>query len=200
MRLVALGIAGIFLLTAPTSAAAQVSDTPGAGSETTRSGVWLGVGMGLGSAMPTCPICARNREQALSGYFRMGGTVTQRILVGLETNAWYRGGEETDQIIGSASVVSLLYPRDDSGLYVKVGLGLTRFEARPTGDDPPVTANTFGVNVGVGYELRATRALSFVPYLNVLTGSFGNLKEEDRTLTGSMNVSLVQFGIGITTH
>lgn len=191
----ALGI----LITLPASAEAQYMGSRISDSAA-RSGVWVGAGMGWGSALPSCPICARDRSGGLSGYLRTGTTVTDRVLVGVEANGWYKGTEDLRQIVGSASVITMLYPRVDSGLYFKAGLGLTRFEARPRDDDPKATANTFGVNVGVGYELRTMGSFSVVPYMNVLTGSFGTLKEDGNELTGGMNLSLVQLGVGLTLH
>ena len=198
MRRLIPALALLLLALAPPVEAQSRSSFSSPGTD--RSGVWVSTGLGWGSVMPSCPICARERSGGLSGYLRVGGSVTRNVLVGVEGNGWYKGGEDVDQLVGSASVVTLLYPRSDMGLYVKVGLGLTRYEARPTDDDPTAATNTVGVNLGVGYELRALPAVSLVPYLNVVAGSFGSLREDDDTLTGDMNVSLVQLGLGVTLH
>lgn len=199
MRRFILPLALGILVTLPASAEAQYMGS-GISESADRSGVWVGLGMGWGSALPSCPICARDRTGGLSGYLRTGTSVTDRILVGVEANGWYKGTEDLRQIVGSASVVTLMYPKADVGLYFKAGLGLTRFEARPRDGDPSATANTLGVNVGVGYELRTLNSVSLVPYMNVVTGSFGTLKEDGDAITGGMNLSVVQFGVGVTLH
>ena len=199
MRRFALPIVFSVLLALPSPTEAQYMGV-GQSASTAHSGVWAGLGMGWGSALPSCPICARDRSGGMSGYLNVGTSVTERILIGVEGNGWYKGTEDLDQIVAGVSVVTLLYPNADAGLFLKAGLGLTRFEARPAGDETMATANTFGVNVGVGYELRAVGALSVVPYMNILTGSFGTLKEDGDALTGGMNLSLVQFGLGVSLH
>ena len=55
----------------------------------TRQGFWVGGGMGYGSLGLSCEGCGDiDREGGLSGYAKLGGTLRQNILLGVEMNGW----------------------------------------------------------------------------------------------------------------
>ena len=186
----------VSLLVAP-SLSAQV---PGAGP--TRRGMWVGVGVGAGSSLVSCAICREDRQGGPSGYIKIGGTVRPALLVGAEGNVWVQGGDELDQYLGALTLAAYLYPRPGSGFFIKGGLSGLRYVASEDGADEgeEATATTMGVNLGLGYEFPVRPGFSLVPFLNLVASSFGSLSQNGEQLAGDLNVTLIQFGLGLTGH
>lgn len=65
-----------------------VASTADAQKPNTREGFWISFGMGAGSATMGGYLAHRGRETGLSGYLRMGGTISPNILLGVESNGW----------------------------------------------------------------------------------------------------------------
>jgi hypothetical protein len=74
-------LAALFVFaTAAGPAAAQ-------GNPQTRDGFWINFGVGIGSL--GCDDCD-DRVNGNTGHLRMGGTLSQRLLLGGEINAWVK--------------------------------------------------------------------------------------------------------------
>jgi hypothetical protein len=154
----------------------------------TRQGFWIGGGMGYGSLGLSCTGCADvGREGSLSAYFKLGGTLRQNILLGVEMNGWTKSEGAGRVTMGNLSGAAYWYPMARSGLFIKGGAGYSNLSA----DDGVSTASDggFGILGGLGYDIRARRNLSITPVANWYRGSFAG---------GSANV--LDFGIGITSH
>ena len=164
-----------------------------------RRGPWLGFGAGAGSARVSCPICQRGRDTGFSGYFRLGATVNQNLLLGAEVNGFYsRRDGGADELLGLFGAVAYLYPGPESGFYVKGGVGLVAY--RLDDDTDALTYRAPGVQLGVGYELRLNRALSVTPYVNAMGSTAGSIRFNGTKVTGSVTTSLLQIGAGVTWH
>jgi len=197
-----------------------------------RQGFWIGLGVGNGSAGLDCrtvtlesatiayPPCSKDRFGGLSGYVRLGGTLSRSVLLGFEINGWLRsenGGIvdpssalQTRESIGYGSVILVWYPSRTRALYLKAGLGEMKYRA----DDGEValTATAPSALLGMGYEMRLGRNFSLVPYLNSLASSavrkhfnddpgFPTERADPRfTTTEDISVTLVQLGLGVTWH
>jgi hypothetical protein len=183
-------LAAALLLVFTTSLAAQrVGD---------RRGIWLGAGLGMGSARLSCTVCRENRDGGTSGYLRAGATVSKRLLLGLEATAWYKSQGDVDQLLGSLQAVAFLYPRATSGFYLKTGIGLSNYSAKDS--DDKVSSQALAGQIGVGYEVAMSRSLSIVPYANFLASTGGDVRFND-TISGiSAKTSLIQIGVGLTLH
>lgn len=181
--------AGLLLLPMATLSAQKAAE---------RHGVWVGAGLGLGSAKLSCDVCRTNRTGGTAAYLRAGATVTRSVLVGLEATGWYKSKNDVDQLLGSLQAVVLLYPRPASGFYLKTGLGISQFSAKDNQDE--VSSQALSMQFGVGYEVAMGRGMSIVPYANFL-GSTGGDVRFNNTVSGlSANTSLLQFGVGLTLH
>ena len=183
-------LAGALLLTSTTSLSAQRAAA--------RHGVWVGAGVGLGSARLSCDICRIDRTGGTAGYLRAGATISKSILVGLEATGWYKSKSDIDQLLGSLHAVVLLYPKPASGFYLKSGLGISQFSAKDDQDE--VSSQALSVQFGVGYEVAMGRGLSIVPYANFLGSTGGDVRFNDTVSGLSANTSLLQFGVGLTLH
>src|SRR3954449_4573370 len=107
----ATGICAILAAIMATSAVAQ--------QEQTRQGFWIGGGLGYGSL--GCDGC--DRVGAPSGYLKLGGTLRQNILLGVETNGWTKSEFGSRLTMGNVSGAVYWYPMPTNGLFVKAGAG-----------------------------------------------------------------------------
>lgn len=163
-----------------------------------RHGFWFGGGVGMGSARLSCSICQGGRDGGLSGYLRLGATVSPQVLIGGETTVWYHSEAAVDYLLGSVQAVLYLYPVKRSGFYLKTGFGLAQYSAKDAQDE--VSTQALAGQIGVGYELAINSGLSIVPYANFLGSTGADLKFNSTVSSLSANTSLIQLGVGITLH
>jgi hypothetical protein len=149
----------------------------------TRQGFWIGGGLGYGSL--GCEGC--DRVGAPSGYLKLGGTLRENILLGVETNGWTKSELGTRLTMGNVSGAVYWYPMVTNGLFVKAGAGYSVLNA--SSDVSSGSESGFGLLGGVGYDVRVGRNLSITPVANWFRGSFDG---------GSANV--LQIGLGVTSH
>lgn len=152
----------------------------------TREGFFIGFGLGWGSL--GCSECSGERESGFSGYFKLGGTVDEQLLLGFETNGWVKEEDGVTLSQGNGSAVAYLYPQPESGFFIKGGLGLSTLDLSVSGFGSD-SETGFGLVGGVGYDARVGADFSLSPYANIVYGSFDG---------GSTNV--FQAGVGLTWH
>jgi len=170
-KLRAIGFSAFFAVLLASSASAQKAQT--------RQGFWIGGGLGYGSL--GCDGC--DRVGAPSGYLKLGGTLRQNILLGVETNGWTKSEFGNRLTMGNVSGAVYWYPMTTNGMFVKAGAGYSVL------DNGFASTSGFGLLGGVGYDVRVGRNLSVTPVANWFRGSFDG---------GSANV--LQIGLGVTSH
>ena len=154
----------------------------------TRQGFWAGVGMGWGSFGLGCDGCVDlDRTGSYSGYFKLGGTLRQNLLLGAEFNGWHKSENGASVEFGNASAAAYWYPMIQSGLFLKGGLGYSRLSADAGAGS--ASDGGWGVLAGLGYDLRVGANTSLTPVMNYFRGGFDG---------GSADV--VQLGLGVTFH
>ena len=166
-----------------------------------RQGLWVGFGLGQGSAGTDCSSsCGSDRIGGLSGYFRIGATLSRSVLLGFESNGWLHSEAGVDETIGFGSVVLLWYPSPTGGLYLKFGVGGMTYRADDGYDE--FTATAPSASLGAGYEVRIGRNVSLVPYANYLTTSSVRLHFDGVPISSGedIRINLFQFGLGVTFH
>ena len=183
------GLAALLLL-APSEVAAQ--------DETRRQGFWYGFGAGAGWDRLSCDVCAGDRIGGLSGYVQAGGTLRDDLLLGGEVKFWSSGEGAVNQLLGAFSLVGIWYPNPASGLHLKGGFGYLTFRAED--DEAKLTTTAFGPQFGVGLDLPVGRSLSVTPFANWMVTPFGDLTFNDTRVSGGVRSSLLQVGIGLTSH
>ena len=179
-RMVVAGLAGLGFLLVASPVWAQVAE-PAA-----RRGFWIGFGFGHGSL--GCDECGGEREGSLSGNLRLGGTLSQKVLLGFETNGWYKDEGGATLTMGNASAVVIFYPSQTGGFHLKGGLGVSRLELDLDGFGR-LSETGAGALLGIGYDFRVGRNFSLTPYLNGLGGNFDG---------GTAN--FWQIGLGVSWH
>lgn len=173
------GILGLTLLASSRPAEAQDS------GPRERQGFWIGFGLGPGSL--SCDDCSGS-ETSYSGNFRLGGTISRKVLLGFESNAWYKEQSGVSLTMANASAVVIFYPSATGGFHLKGGLGVSRLEVEISGLGGGGETGA-GALLGIGYDFRAGRNFSLTPFLNGLGGNFDG---------GSAN--FWQVGLGLSWH
>lgn len=151
------------------------------GRPQTREGFWIGFGFGYGSL--GCEGCGE-REGAVSGYLKMGGTVGPHLLLGGETNGWTRNYSAGTLTVGNVSFTAYYYPTPASGFFLRGGVGLASFQLE--GFD---AETGLGLVVGGGYDIRVGTNISITPVVNFNWGSING---------GGQDV--IQVALGVTFH
>jgi hypothetical protein len=146
-----------------------------------RSGFFIGLGLGYGSLDITCDGCEVDREGGLSGYFKLGGAVSSQVLLGVESNGWYKSEEGTSITFGTLTGSVYLYPSPAANFYLRGGAGLATFAVEDFD-----TETGFGWSVGLGYDIPIGRKSALTPFANL---SFGHINDA--------TVNVLQAGLGI---
>jgi hypothetical protein len=112
-------------------------------------------------------------------YLRLGGTLTKRLLVGVEFYSiivdYWDGGTTSN-----LSLMASRYPFHSGGLFIRAGLGLSigsvgtcSVPTAPPGgasadEGPDATSHGFGSTVGLGYDVRLGRNFYMTPNVDLL--------------------------------
>ena len=160
-----------------------------------RKGFWIGFGLGFGSLGLSCNGCSSiNRESGVSGFLKMGGTVSDKLLLGGESNGWTKKIAGQTITAGNVSFAAYYYPQPASGLFLRGGLGFASYQEE--GSNGSVG---FGVTLGVGYDIRVGTNFSLTPVANFSWGSVGDVQSGPATIPG-VKENVFQLGLGFTWH
>lgn len=167
-----------------------------------RDGFWLGFALGAGNEsyrFQNDPAGYSNDITAPTFSLRLGGTPSQRWLLGAELFAWMDGDlnntyDEYSNVLTSAMVIAQFYPIKSGGLYIKGGVGVAANYFRtiaPPGfivrDEKAGMATAFGA----GLDLRVGRRVSITPTIDVHHQFFDRSELRER---------IVSLGVGLTFH
>lgn len=174
-----------------------------AGHPQTRQGFWIGFGFGYGSAGVDCDGCdTGDREGSFTGFVKLGGTLNERVLLGVEGNAWIKEEDGGTLTLGSFSGTLTFYPSPSSGFFLKGGVGVSYLdtEFREGSFSVSLDKTGWGVLAGIGYDLRVGRNISLTPCVNYTYGKPGDVTFESEAIFGGWSQNVVSFEIGITFH
>ena len=158
--------------------------TAGTAQAQSHEGFWVGFGLGggsLGIANGT------GRDTGVVGYVKLGGTINERFLLGMESNAWMKEQSGATVTHANTSAVAYFYPSATNGFFLKGGLGWSRLSVEVLGIS--VAENGAGAVLGVGYDARVGDNWSITPILNFNGGAFDG---------GNTNIS--ELGVGVSWH
>lgn len=198
--------AGVVLLAAALVAAdsveARAQKVSLGGHENTRQGFWWGAGAGTAWNQLNCDICSDSRRNGFSLTGKLGGTVSQNLLLGGEATGWYSSDDPVTELFGGLSAIAQWYPSATGAFYFKAGFGLTTYRATDSLDDEDntFTSGAMGPSVGLGYDFRVSRNLSINPYSSVMFATFGNLRLNGDDISDNASFTLIQVGLGLTWH
>lgn len=171
----------------------EVSDRRGSSR---RDGFWAAVGIGAGSESFDAEDGLGWSDDKGGGiaYLKLGGTVNQSLLLGVEANVWggrYRA-QGYDRSLSSLMFIGQLYPGRRSDFWLRAGLGLARDDLDLySGEDPTLDSHHNGTAfaLGVGYDFRVGRNVSITPSIDLMGQRYRTHDER-----------LLSFGVGITLH
>ena len=193
MRLAAMVLLGALAL--GTSVAAQEKPVQ------VRKGLWGGFGLGGGVNG------SEGNVWGVDVYGRIGGTLSQRVLLGGESSGWAGSRQGVDLARGNLSAIILYYPSLRGGLFLKGGLGFAYIQTSIS-DGSTVngvfyqttvsqTSGGFGATASVGYDVRLGRNIFLVPELGWALQSVGS----ESTFFGvPSTVNIFSFTLGLVWH
>lgn len=163
-----------------------------------RKGMWWGIGAGYGSMGISCSFCGTDRETGLSGMFGIGGTMSPHLVLGLETNGFYKTDNGIDIVDGQAGLSGHYYPSPTGNVFIRGSVGVSHLSLDDGTDK--VTATGVGVGLGVGYDLYIGRTVSITPYFNYLLALSGNGKANGVDSGEKVHPNLWQVGASLMFH
>ena len=175
-RLVAL--AAILLLVGVSAANAQ--------NQQRHQGFWIGFGVGGG--VNTSEGVDEARRGGGAAYLRLGGTLSQKVLIGGEFIGWGRQDEllglDTEIVTRGNATFSLMYfPSSNGGFFLKGGLGAATVSWTSELLGLRVDRRGFGTTVGLGFDVRLGGNIYLTPAADWLIQSFEFEAGENTTNT-----------------
>jgi hypothetical protein len=175
-----------------------LASSPGTAQQLAHhQGFWVGAGLASALSDVSCDVCVNDSKSMISGYLRGGITLSPKLLLGLELIAADNSEDGVNERSLGLSVVGYLYPTR-SGLFLKGGLGLLKYRADDDTDE--LTSTLLAGQVGAGYELQLSPRLSIAAFSTLMATANGDLDFNGTKVTDDLNVTLVQFGLGVTLH
>ena len=180
-----LSTAALVLLSAAPAQAQRVA---------THEGYWISFGFGGGTAFGDDAWDGDSKFGG-AGFLRMGGSVSQQLLLGGEIIGW--GADQDGVSIGRGALMftAMYYPSPKGGFYLKGGAG---FSGRTVEWEVPIEGYTatireeeggIGLGAGLGMDIQLARNFFLTPALDfVYTGTEGD------------GASLLLFTVGATWH
>jgi hypothetical protein len=150
-----------------------------------RRGFWISGGLGYGSL--GCEDCG-GREGGLSGGLQLGGSLSQKVLLGGGTSGWTKDEGGVTLTVGTLVALIRFYPSSTGGFFLLGGLGLGTVYAKVDGfgDD---TETGGGALLGLGYDLRVGDNVSLTPFWNGFA-----------VRTENTDANVGQIGLSLTVH
>lgn len=161
-------------------------------------GLWGGFGIGTGING------SEGNSWGVAAYGRVGGTLSQRVLIGGETAGWYGTRDETDLYRSNLSAVLLFYPSERGGLFFKGGAGLA-FITTSINEFFTVggvnyysgvsqSETGFGATAGAGFDVRLGRNLYLVPEVDWYLQTAGEANSAFG-VPGTINIFTLTIGL-----
>jgi hypothetical protein len=162
-------------------------------------GFWIAFGVGGG----------KNLSEGLdgrslgggAGYLRLGGTVSQRVLLGFDGIGWGRDQSGNTMARGNGSFAVLFYPSERGGAFLKGGVGGASISRTTTSGNTVTTTSKGGVGLtlGAGWDVRLGRNIYLTPNVDFLYQKF---ESENDPVLGRIpgTNTLLLFTLGLTWH
>ncbi len=162
-----------------------------------HQGFWIGGGLGYGSVDQSCDGCGNSAsEGGLSGLLRLGGTLSEQVLLGVESNGWVKSTGGVDNTVGNLSAAIYVYPSRKTGMFLKGGVGVAGYEA--TAGSDKLEGYGLGLMGGAGYDIPIGRHTAITPMATVTYGDLGDLSLNGQAFPIKAKQTLLQFAVSIT--
>ena len=187
LTVASLGILGALVVSSPAQAQGNIR----------HDGFYFGVGLGIGWAKYNGDASDGTTESGFSGNLRLGGHIRPNVLLGGETNGFYKSLDGATATWGSVMATTAVYPGKSLPLYLKGGLGYMFTDI--SDDFDAVTSNHFAFQLGTGVDLKIGRGSAITFYFNWIKGLSGALQFEGSTL-GDVSPSIMQVGAAFSLY
>lgn len=163
-----------------------------------HQGFWIGFGFGGGVNLSER--LDGKKLGGFGGYVRLGGTPSQKVLLGFEFVTWSAESDGT-HFRRNASFVTQFYPSERGGAFLKGGVGFAEISYASTAGNTITTTSVdgFGLTLGAGLDVRLGRNIYLVPDLNLLLQFF---KSKNDPVLGQIprTNTILMFTVGLTSH
>lgn len=156
-------------------------------------GFWIGGGIGGGYNLAEWADGARG---GVGGYLRMGGTLSQHVMLGGEIIGWGRDREgSTFSESGVTGIVQFFPAR--TGLFLKAGAGFAGWATSTSAGSTTTTSTAGGLalTAGAGYDLRIGNSLFLTPNVDFL---FHSLESDNTAFADLSSGKVLMFTLGLT--
>ena len=162
-------------------------------------GFWIGFGFGGGVNM-TEGLDGEHLGGG-AGYLRLGGTPSQKVLLGFDGLDWFHGSGNSGIARGNGTFVVMFYPSVKGGGLLNGGIGFSSISrATTSGNSVTTTTETgFGLTLGTGWDVKIGGNIYLVPGADLLLQWF---EAKDDPVLGQIpgTNSIVTFTLGLTWH
>ena len=137
-----------FMTAAALTLAPTVSFAQSTGHE--HKGFWIGFGLGGGVNMSEG--LDGQRLGGGAGYLRLGGTPSQKVLLGFEGIFWGRDENSVGIARGNSTFTTIFYPSANGGGFLKGGVGWSNISRVTTSGNSTTSTSQagFGLTLGTG--------------------------------------------------
>lgn len=162
-------------------------------------GFWIGFGLGGGINMSDG--LDGERLGGGAGYLRLGGTPSQKVLLGFDGLGWGRDESGTGIARGNGSFVVMFYPSIKGGAFLKGGIGVASISRATTAGNSTTTTTEsgFGLTLGTGWDVKLGNNLYLVPGADLMLQWFESKNDPVLGQIPGTN-SIVTFTLGLTWH
>jgi hypothetical protein len=151
------------------------------------------IGFGYGTADFDCDNCGdTDRDGGVTANLALGATLSERFLVGVESDGWYKKKNGVHNLFGNFTLVGYVYPSPTADFFLKGGVGSASYLFRNgiSEDD-----SGLGLMAGAGYDLAIGRTTSLTPTVAFNFGAMG-----DHQGNRSVKINWLQLGASLTMH
>jgi hypothetical protein len=146
---------------------------PLSGQAPARDGFFIGFGVGGGSLAFEDE---SDREGSGVGHFKIGGALSDHVLLGAEVGGWTKEMGEGVTITSSyLNAVAYLYPAPTGGFFLKGGLGFASSGGEWSlfdGASFSAAQDGLGFTLGAGYDIGFGGRFGLTPYADFHQGFF----------------------------
>jgi hypothetical protein len=160
---------------------------------TRRQGFWFNIGFGYGTADFNCDNCGdTSRDGGVTANLALGGTLSDRFLLGVESDGWYKEESGVHNLFGNFILVGYYYPSPSADFFLKGGVGSASYLFR---NGSSIDDNGLGFMAGLGYDIPVGRKTSISPTVAFNFGTMG-----DHQGARSVKINWLQLGASLTLH